>query len=145
MPITFIEAVAISTISGVFGGMIGPIVSNMLTSKWWKFTKNHELKYQSFQSALQAIGKMEADILDVALQNQKESYEGIAPIINFRSETRQCIENSKGLIHTWFSAEVYNAFEGILHTNLSFHNIPNEAHEKAKLDFIIKAAIEVKI
>ena len=86
--------------------------------KRWKETTNHELKYEAFKVALKFIGKFESDILNIELQNKNIAHENTQPHINFLPDTRQEIENAKGLIKTWFSNEVYECFENLLKTNL---------------------------
>lgn len=145
METSIYELVGISAFSGLLGGLLGPWVNNKLASEWWKYTKRHDLKYEAFKSALNAIGALEADILDTKLQNQNEAHENIKALTNFRTETRQCIENAKGLIKTWYSDDVYSHFEKVLQSKLSLKNAPCSEHEDRKMKFIVEAAKEIKI
>ena len=143
--INILKLLAFSTFSGLLGGLVGPWITNKFTLQRWKETKNHELKYEAFKIGLRAIGKLEADILNIELQNKNISFENTKPLVNFLPDTRQEIENAKGLIKTWFSNEIYEIFEKVLRTNLSLKNVSCGEHEDLKNLFIIEAAKEIKI
>ncbi len=145
MPILLWQSIAIAVTSGILGGIVGPIITNRFIAKYSRAKLEHELQYEAYKFALNTIGLIEADILDIKLQNDLDSYKDTKPDINYRPETRQAIEKTKGLVLTWFPIEIHDAFYEILRTQLSLKNLCYEEHEHIKQKFIILASAEVKV
>ena len=132
----------IALCSGLLSGCISPFIVGLLNGRQRKF----DLKYNAFSESLNAVSKWEADIYDIRLQNEKESHEGVSPLINnIRPETRQALENAKGLIKSWFSEESNIALDDVLRSNISLKNVPNFEHEELKNKFILSTTKELKI
>lgn len=131
----------IAICSGFLSGCISPFIVSWLSKKQKKF----DLKYNAFNETLNAISKWEADVYDIKLQNETESYDGISPLINIRPETRQALEKAKGFIKSWFSEESNIALDAVLRSNISLEKVPNLDHEDLKNKFILSTAKELKI
>lgn len=134
-------SLVIALCSGLLSGCLAPFIVGWLSKR----QKEFDLKYNAFHEALNALSKWEADIYDVRLQNEKESHDGISPLINIRPETRQALENAKGLIKSWFSEESNIALDAVLRSNISLKNVPNLDHEDLKNKFILSTTKDLKI
>jgi hypothetical protein len=131
----------IALCSGLLSGCISPFIVGWISKKQKKF----DLKYNAFSEALTALSKWESDIYDTKLQNEKESYDGISPVINIRPETRQAIENAKSLVKSWFSEESNLALDSVLRSDISLKKVPNLDHEDLRNKFILSTTKELKI
>ena len=135
----------VAIVSGIFGGIIGPFVADILSKRRWEAQKKFELKYLSFECALNATSAWAADALDTKLQSEKVTHQGAVPVTNRRPETAQALEHSKGLIETWFSDEVNSKYLNVLRSHISLDNIPNTEFEEVRIAFILAAAGELNL
>lgn len=145
MTIPLWVSILVAIVSGIFGGIIGPFVADVLSKHRWRAQKKFELKYAAFESALNAISAWAADALDTKLQSEKVAYQDTVPVTNRRPETAQALEHSKGLIETWFTDTVNSKYLEVLRSKISIDNIPNTEFEEVRIAFILAAASELQL
>jgi hypothetical protein len=145
MTIPLWVSILVAIVSGIFGGIIGPFVADVLSKRRWRAQKKFELKYAAFESALNAISAWAADALDTKLQSEKVIYQGSVPVTNMRPETSQALEHSKGLIETWFTETVNSKYSEVLHSKISIESNPDTEFEEVRIAFILAAASELQL
>lgn len=131
----------IALCSGLLSGCVSPFIISWLS----KNQKNFDLKYKTLEETLKAISMWEADVYDFSLQNSKEAHDGAVRQVNIRPATHQAIENSKSLIKSWYSENVYSHLDSLLRSNISINNSRFIEHEELKNKFILSATKELKI
>ncbi len=90
-------------IAGLISGIISPLMLSLIQHKViWKRQKTLEIKYSIFNDAIRALSQLSTDALDLALQSQKPTSNGLTPTIHFRPETTELIEKSRGLVMAFF-------------------------------------------
>jgi len=65
--------------------------------------------------------------------------------VEMRPETAQAIEQYRGLVSAFFSADVAQKFDEAVRTKVSLDNIPNADFEERRLAFIQAASRELGI
>ena len=99
--------ILIAGVSGLASAILTAILSPMLTArlqqKNWRRQKVFELKYQAFQSAIDAITAYAADAMDAGLQSAKPEYKGLVRAVEMRPETAAKMDSARGLVSAFFS------------------------------------------
>ncbi|MEJ8569697.1 hypothetical protein [Elongatibacter sediminis] len=145
MTISLWVSILIAIVAGVFGGVLAPIVSHVLSLNRWKKEKSLDLKFNAFEGALNALAKWEADAMNPELQAQNKDFDGSRPITNLNPSTSEALEHHKGLIEALFSETVANKYKEVLHAHISIKNIPNIEFEQLRSAFVQIGAKELKL
>jgi hypothetical protein len=126
-------------IAGLISGILSPIILSWLKYNIiWKSQRRHEVKYQAFENAVQAMSQYESDALDFKLQTNKSQYKNISKRIEIRPETKALIEKSRGMVFAFFSDLTSKKFESVFKEKISIENVPNIGFEEKK-NLAIKA------
>ena len=136
-------SILVAVVAGVFGGIIGPLVTDRLSRTRWKNQKRLELKYDAFQCAVKAIAAWEADALDIALQRDKPSHNDTTAVVAKRATTIQALSHAEALIDAHFSTHISANFIALLKGHISIKNVPNTEFECSRKNFVTAAASEM--
>jgi len=135
-----------SIISGIIGGIISPFVLAFLQQYIiWQPQKRLELKQTAFDEAVQALAMYEADALDIEVQANKPSVEGLTPQTHFRPETKNQIQKALALVEAFFNQDTFSAFSSALSSGLSVASIPNVEHSKRRTKALQCMAKELEL
>lgn len=138
-------SIIIAIIAGMFAGIISPLITSRLSRYNWRKQRNFELKYEAFRGACGALAAWYTDALDASLQSQKTTCAGVTRHVEMRPETSQALEQHRGLIAAFFSAEVFEKYQQAARSHVSIENIPNVEFEESKLAFIKAASQELQL
>jgi len=111
----------------------------------WKSQKREEIKMNAFIDTLTALSSLETDALDVELQSNKKSYNGLSRIVEFRPETIIIKERARGMIRAFFSKETFEKVDKAMRTQVSIENVPNIKFEKNRTSAISALAEELGV
>ncbi|HDL01918.1 MAG TPA: hypothetical protein ENH23_06770 [candidate division Zixibacteria bacterium] len=130
---------------GIISGIISPLILSILRHIWiWKRQKILEIKYETFDSAVQALSMYAADALDPILQYERKSRENIKPRkVEMRLETSELLEKAKGMIDAYFSEETSKLYDEAIRTKISIEDIPCTEFEDARAKAIIALSKEL--
>lgn len=133
-------------IAGLISGIMSPLILLLIQHKLiWKRQKSLEIKYSIFIDALTALSQLATDALDPKLQSEKSSYKGFSRAVEFRPETSEVMEKSRGLVRAFFSEAASAAFDKALRSKISIDEVPCIEFEKARTDAIVLLAKELGI
>lgn len=133
-------------IAGILSGVISPLVLSWLQHRViWKSQKQLEIKFVIFQDAVRALSLWATDALDIHLQSNKASHNGLTRVTEARPETWELIEKSRGLVQAFFSSETFAAYDEALRANISLQSIPNEEFDQKRTKAILLMATELGI
>lgn len=138
-------SIIVAIIAGMFAGVISPLITHCLSRRNWRKQRKFELKYEAFNGACAALAAWLSDALDASLQIQKPTYEGLTHHIEIRPETSQALEQHRGLIAAFFSAEVLEKYEQAIRAPVSVKNVPNVEFEERRSAFIKAASQELQL
>jgi len=128
--------ILVAGVSGLASAMLTAILSPLLTSRLqlrnWRRQRVFELKYEAFQSAIDAITAYAADAMDAGLQSNKPKYGGLTRAVEMRPETAAKMDSARGLVSAFFSEQTYQFYDEAIRANISFETIPNTDFEAAK-------------
>jgi hypothetical protein len=132
--------------AGIVSGFLSPLILSWLQYRViWTRQKQLETKNEIFREAVRALSLWARDALDPELQSKKTSYKNTSRVTEFRPETVELLENSKGMIKALFSDVVYRAYENVLHAHIAIENVPNEDFEGRRTAAILAMAKELGI
>jgi hypothetical protein len=133
-------------IAGVISGLMSPLILAWLSHKIiWKSQKREEIKMNAFIDTLTALSSLETDALDVELQSNKKSYNGLTRIVEFRPETIIIKERARGMVRAFFSKETFEKVDKAMREEISIKNVPNIDFEKSRTLAISALASELGI
>ena len=131
-------------IAGVVSGILSPLALSWLQHQViWRRQKRLEMKWSVFQDAVRALSLWSRDALDPKLQANKASPHGAQRVTEFRPETGELIERSKGMVKAFFSKETWEAYEAVLRSDIALDKLPNTDFEKKRTAAIIEMAREL--
>jgi len=143
MTIPLWVSVVVAMIAGLFAAIVAPLVTAWMARGNWRSQKLLELKYEIFKGATAALAAWLTDALDVELQNSKAQWKGMARQVEMRPATSQALEQYRGLVAAFFSADVSQKFGQACRENVSLDNIPNVEFESQRVAFVDAAAVEL--
>jgi len=111
----------------------------------WRRQKLIELKTAIFQDATRALSQWAIDAMDPTLQAQKGSFKGLARAVEFRPETGELMERSRGMVQAFFSPATSAAYDAALREPISHDNIPNRSFDIKRVTAILAMAKELGI
>jgi hypothetical protein len=133
-------------IAGIISGLMSPLILAWFRHKIiWKSQKREEIKMNAFIDTLTALSSLETDALDVELQSNKKSYNGLSRIVEFRPETIIIKERARGMIRAFFSKETFEKVDKAMRTQVSIENVPNIKFEKNRTSAISALAEELGV
>ncbi len=103
------------------------------------------MKHAIFLDSVRALSLWARDAMDPDLQSNKTSHKGSSRLTELRPETVELLEKSKGMVHAFFSQDVFTAYETVLHARISLDNVPNEDFENKRTAAIVALAKELGI
>ena len=143
MTVSFWMSIAVALIAGLFAAIVAPLVTASLSRRNWRSQKLLELKFDVFRGATAALASWLTDALDVGLQSTKAEWKGMSRQVEMRRETSQALEQYRGLVAAFFSAEVSQKYDLATRANVSPDNIPNSDFEEKRLAFVEAASAEL--
>lgn len=133
-------------IAGLLSGIISPLVLSWLQHRYiWKSQKRLEMKYTIFQDAVRALSLWATDALDPVLQANKTTHKGVTRVTEYRPETMELLERSRGMVKAFYSTDAYAAYDLVLRAKLSVDDVPNEEFEQRRTVAILAMARELGI
>jgi len=143
MTIPLWVSVGLALIAGLFAAIVAPLVTAGLAKRNWRAQKLSELKYDTFRGATAALAAWLTDALDVGLQTGKAEWKGMARQVEMRPETSQALEQYRGLVAAFFSADVSHKYDEVCRAKISLDNVPNMEFEEKRIAFIGAASAEL--
>jgi hypothetical protein len=135
----------VALIAGLFAAIVAPLVTASLSRRNWRSQKLFELKFEIFRGATAALASWLTDALDIGLQKSKAEWKNMSRSVEMRPETSQALEQYRGLVAAFFSANVSQKYDLATRANVSLDNIPNSDFEKKRLAFIEAASAELEL
>jgi hypothetical protein len=107
---------------GFLGGTAALLAQQHLA---WIPQKRIELRRAVFDEAVSALAMYEVDALDVELQSNPQTHDGIHPAPVLRLETKIKMERVRAQVQAFFPAATFEAFTQALNAPVNLKNIPN--------------------
>ncbi len=132
----------LALVAGVIGGIISPFIVSLLQHfVIWKSQKRLEIKHSIFSDTVRALSMCATDALDPALQDQHKEEHGHY----LRPETRQLLQEARGLVHAFFSDATHRAVQDAMGEKLTRDTAPSMEYERKRAKAILKMAGELGI
>jgi hypothetical protein len=133
-------------VAGLIGGLLSPLVLAWLQHHFvWRAQKLIELKTSIFQDSIRALSLWAVDAMDPALQADKRPFGGLVRDVNFRPETGELMERTRGLVQAFFSPQTFALYNAALTERISHDNIPNNEFERKRTAAIRAMAREINL
>jgi hypothetical protein len=136
-------SIVVAMIAGLSAAVLAPLVTASLAKRNWRAQKLLELKHDVFTGATAALAAALTDALDVKLQKEKPEWKGMSRPVEYRSETFQALEQHRGLVAAFFSADVSEKYNRASRATVSFDTIPNTDFEEKRAAFVVAASAEL--
>ena len=136
-------SIVVGLIAGLFAAIVAPLVTAWLARRNWRSQKLFELKYDIFRGATAALAAWLTDALDIGLQSRKAEWKGMSRQVEMRPETSQMLEQYRGLVAAFFSAEVSQKYDQACRAKVSLDNVPNMDFEEKRVAFVHAASAEL--
>ena len=119
--------------AGLLAGILSPLLLSFLQQRViWRTQKQMEIKAKAFDEAMQALAMYKADAMDVELQSNKPSGNGLQPLTHLRQETKNNVQKSLAMIEAFFNEKTFIAFNAAISSGISLKTIPNTEHFERK-------------
>jgi hypothetical protein len=143
--ISYWEALAVSLVSGLAAGILAPLVTAWLHRKAWEREKHLDWQYKVFRDAVRALGLLEADALDAALQSTKPVYKDRQPVTNLRPATSELMASTRGMVSAFFTQETSDVYDQAQRARISIEEVPNLDFEAARRTAVVAMSKELGI
>jgi len=143
MTIPLWVSIVIAIIAGLFAAIVAPLVTAGLARRSWRSQKLMELKYDIFKGATAALAAWLTDALDIGLQSGKTEWKGMSRQVEMRPETSEALEQYRGLVAAFFSADVSQKYDQACRAKVSLGNVPNMEFEEKRVAFVNAASTEL--
>lgn len=133
-----------AVVAGLVAGILSPLALSWFQHQLiWKRQKQLDLKLSVFRDAERALGLWSRDALDPDLQSSKAADRDTQPVTQYRPETAELLERSKGMVRAFFSNKTWQAYDAVLRSHIALNKIPNTDFETKRTDAIISMAREL--
>lgn len=98
-----------------------------------------------FRDAIEALGKLATDALDLQLQANKSVYKRWSRSVELRPQTVESMEVARCLVQSFFSNASSEAYEQAMRADISLENVPNFEFEETRRKALTIMATELGI